>query len=119
MVYLLYICFVSCLSLSLLYCNMTQVFNHSLINYYNITCFIHQDSHLSGYENTTSCLFFPSFPIFENPYPMDVHESPVTCTAYFADCPPDIIPVLYSIGAKHKKTGYSHKVLLIRSDYLC
>uniref|UniRef100_A0A8C1ZSS4 Syntaxin binding protein 5-like n=1 Tax=Cyprinus carpio TaxID=7962 RepID=A0A8C1ZSS4_CYPCA len=50
-----------------------------------------------------------SFPIFENPYPMDIHESPVTCTAYFADCPPDIIPVLYSIGAKHKKTGYSHK----------
>ncbi|XP_073701559.1 syntaxin-binding protein 5-like isoform X8 [Garra rufa] len=50
-----------------------------------------------------------NFPIFENPYPMDVHESPVTCTAYFADCPPDIIPILYSIGAKHKKTGYSHK----------
>uniref|UniRef100_A0A3P8W6Q5 Syntaxin-binding protein 5-like n=1 Tax=Cynoglossus semilaevis TaxID=244447 RepID=A0A3P8W6Q5_CYNSE len=50
-----------------------------------------------------------NFPVFENPYPMDVHESPVTCTAYFADCPPDIIPILYSIGAKHKKTGYSHK----------
>ncbi|XP_050975649.1 syntaxin-binding protein 5-like isoform X8 [Labeo rohita] len=50
-----------------------------------------------------------NFPIFENPYPMDIHESPVTCTAYFAECPPDIIPVLYSIGAKHKKTGYSHK----------
>ncbi|XP_061923471.1 syntaxin-binding protein 5-like isoform X6 [Entelurus aequoreus] len=50
-----------------------------------------------------------NFPVFENPYPMDVHESPVTCTAYFADCPPDIIPVLYSIGAKHKKTGYSQK----------
>ncbi|XP_030642350.1 syntaxin-binding protein 5-like isoform X2 [Chanos chanos] len=50
-----------------------------------------------------------NFPIFENPYPMDIHESPVTCTAYFADCPPDIIPALYSIGVKHKKTGYSHK----------
>ncbi|XP_058642967.1 syntaxin-binding protein 5-like isoform X2 [Onychostoma macrolepis] len=50
-----------------------------------------------------------NFPIFENAYPMDIHESPVTCTAYFANCPPDIIPVLYSIGAKHKKTGYSHK----------
>ncbi|XP_054887913.1 syntaxin-binding protein 5-like isoform X12 [Poeciliopsis prolifica] len=50
-----------------------------------------------------------NFPVFENPYPMDVHESPVTCTAYFADCPPDIIPILYSIGAKNKKTGYSHK----------
>ncbi|XP_071770683.1 syntaxin-binding protein 5-like isoform X2 [Centroberyx gerrardi] len=50
-----------------------------------------------------------NFPIFENPYPMDIHESPVTCTAYFAECPPDIIPILYSIGAKHKKTGYSQK----------
>uniref|UniRef100_A0A6Q2XC43 Syntaxin-binding protein 5-like n=1 Tax=Esox lucius TaxID=8010 RepID=A0A6Q2XC43_ESOLU len=50
-----------------------------------------------------------NFPIFENPYPMDIHESPVTCTAYFAQCPPDIIPILYSIGAKQKKTGYSHK----------
>ncbi|KAM6986081.1 syntaxin-binding protein 5-like isoform 12-T12 [Aplochiton taeniatus] len=50
-----------------------------------------------------------NFPIFENPYPMDIHESPVTCTAYFADCPPDIIPILYSIGAKNKKTGYSQK----------
>ncbi|XP_041721617.1 syntaxin-binding protein 5-like isoform X11 [Coregonus clupeaformis] len=50
-----------------------------------------------------------NFPIFENPYPMDIHESPVTCTAYFAECPPDIIPILYSIGAKQKKTGYSHK----------
>uniref|UniRef100_A0A8C9X700 Syntaxin-binding protein 5-like n=1 Tax=Sander lucioperca TaxID=283035 RepID=A0A8C9X700_SANLU len=51
-----------------------------------------------------------NFPVFENPYPMDIHESPVTCTAYFADCPPDIIPILYSIGVKHKKTGYSQKV---------
>ncbi|KAM9709519.1 syntaxin-binding protein 5-like isoform 19-T19 [Menidia menidia] len=50
-----------------------------------------------------------NFPVFENPYPMDIHESPVTCTAYFADCPPDIIPILYSIGAKNKKTGYSQK----------
>ncbi|XP_075761280.1 syntaxin-binding protein 5-like isoform X2 [Pelodiscus sinensis] len=50
-----------------------------------------------------------SFPIFENPYPMDIHESPVTCTEYFADCPPDLIPVLYSVGAKHKKQGYSNK----------
>ncbi|KAJ6658349.1 hypothetical protein lerEdw1_020621 [Lerista edwardsae] len=49
------------------------------------------------------------FPIFENPYPMDIHESPVTCIEYFADCPPDLIPVLYSLGAKHKKQGYSNK----------
>ncbi|KFP87044.1 Syntaxin-binding protein 5-like, partial [Acanthisitta chloris] len=50
-----------------------------------------------------------NFPIFENPYPTDIHESPVTCTEYFADCPPDLIPVLYSVGAKHKKQGYSNK----------
>ncbi|PIO39970.1 hypothetical protein AB205_0154670 [Aquarana catesbeiana] len=40
---------------------------------------------------------------------MDVHESPVTCTEYFADCPPHLIPVLYSVGAKNKKQGYSNK----------
>ncbi|XP_075053568.1 syntaxin-binding protein 5-like isoform X8 [Mixophyes fleayi] len=50
-----------------------------------------------------------NFPIFENPYSMDIHESPVTSTEYFADCPPDLIPVLYSVGAKHKKQGYSNK----------
>lgn len=62
-------------------------------------------------QNDTNILSsFVSFPIFENPYPMDIHESPVTCTAYFADCPPDLILVLYSIGVKHKKQGYSNKV---------
>lgn len=61
-----------------------------------------------------------SFPIFENPYPMDIHESPVTCTAYFADCPPDLILVLYSIGVKHKKQGYSNKVkATIRKIFSC
>ncbi|XP_030059845.1 syntaxin-binding protein 5-like isoform X2 [Microcaecilia unicolor] len=50
-----------------------------------------------------------NFPIFENPYPMDIHESPVTCTEYFADCPPDLIPVLYFVGVKHKKQGLSNK----------
>nr|XP_033797543.1 syntaxin-binding protein 5-like isoform X2 [Geotrypetes seraphini] len=50
-----------------------------------------------------------NFPIFENPYPMDIHESPVTCTEYFADCPPDLIPVLYFVGVKHKKQGFTNK----------
>lgn len=68
------------------------------------------------HDNHGLCVHdFCSFPVFENPYPMDIHESPVTCTAYFADCPPDIIPILYSIGAKHKKTGYSQKVRLMIS----
>ncbi|XP_075710837.1 syntaxin-binding protein 5-like isoform X8 [Rhinoderma darwinii] len=50
-----------------------------------------------------------NFPIFENPYSMDIHESPVTCTEYFADCPHDFILVLYALGAKHKKQGFSNK----------
>ncbi|MGH0153612.1 UNVERIFIED_CONTAM: hypothetical protein FKN15_051578 [Acipenser sinensis] len=40
---------------------------------------------------------------------MDIHDSPVTCTAYFADCPPELIPALYAVGSKHKKQGYSKK----------
>ncbi|XP_044143314.1 syntaxin-binding protein 5-like isoform X1 [Bufo gargarizans] len=50
-----------------------------------------------------------NFPIFENPYSMDIHESPVTCTEYFADCPHEFILVLYALGAKNKKQGYSNK----------
>ncbi|XP_011639551.1 syntaxin-binding protein 5 isoform X3 [Pogonomyrmex barbatus] len=50
------------------------------------------------------------FPCFENPYPMDIHESPVTCCAYFADCPSDLVPAFYSVGSKsQKKTGFSEK----------
>ncbi|XP_069800701.1 syntaxin-binding protein 5-like isoform X3 [Dendropsophus ebraccatus] len=50
-----------------------------------------------------------NFPIFENPYSMDVHESPVTCTQYIADCPHEFLLVLYALGAKHKKQGYSNR----------
>ncbi|XP_070569216.1 syntaxin-binding protein 5-like isoform X4 [Ptychodera flava] len=54
----------------------------------------------------------PGFPCFENPYPMDLHESPVTCVQYYADCPPDIIPAFYSVGSssqQKKRQGYSKK----------
>ncbi|ODM93925.1 Syntaxin-binding protein 5 [Orchesella cincta] len=55
-------------------------------------------------------LLTPGYPCFENPYPMDVHESPVTCCTYIADCPGDLIPALYSVGSKAiKKTGFSDK----------
>ncbi|XP_071645376.1 syntaxin-binding protein 5 isoform X4 [Temnothorax longispinosus] len=55
-------------------------------------------------------LLTTGFPCFENPYPMDIHESPVTCCAYFADCPSDLVPAFYSVGSKsHKKTGFSEK----------
>ncbi|GIY70184.1 syntaxin-binding protein 5 [Caerostris darwini] len=43
------------------------------------------------------------YPCYQNPYPMDLHESPVTSCSYFADCPDDLIPALYSTGTKGKK----------------
>ena len=55
------------------------------------------------------------YPCFENPYPMDIHESPVTACKYYADCPPDLIPAFYSVGSKQKKTGFSEKVLVADS----
>ena len=50
------------------------------------------------------------YPCFENPYPMDIHESPVTGCLYLADCPHDLIPAFYSVGSKQKKTGFSDRV---------
>ncbi|XP_075869644.1 syntaxin-binding protein 5-like isoform X3 [Nelusetta ayraudi] len=49
------------------------------------------------------------YPIFENPYPLTIHESPVTCCEYFADCPVDLIPALYSVGSRQKRQGFSKK----------
>ncbi|KAF5302467.1 hypothetical protein FQR65_LT08557 [Abscondita terminalis] len=51
------------------------------------------------------------FPCIENPYPMDIHESPVTCCSYLADCPADLIPGLYSVGraSASKRVGFSEK----------
>ncbi|KAM6954248.1 syntaxin-binding protein 5a isoform 2-T2 [Aplochiton taeniatus] len=49
------------------------------------------------------------YPIFENPYPLTIHESPVTCCEYFADCSVDLIPALYSVGSRQKRQGYSKK----------
>ncbi|XP_060938368.1 syntaxin-binding protein 5 [Limanda limanda] len=49
------------------------------------------------------------YPIFENPYPLTIHESPVTCCEYFADCPSELIPALYSVGSRQKRQGYSKK----------
>ncbi|KAL8621917.1 hypothetical protein ACOMHN_046121 [Nucella lapillus] len=52
----------------------------------------------------------PGYPCFENPYPMDLHESPVTACQYYANCPTDLIPAFYSVGSRQKKTGFSEKV---------
>ncbi|XP_018589249.1 syntaxin-binding protein 5 isoform X2 [Scleropages formosus] len=49
------------------------------------------------------------YPIFENPYPLTIHESPVTCCEYFADCPGDLIPALYTVGSRQKCQVYSKK----------
>uniref|UniRef100_A0A8C1FXZ2 Syntaxin-binding protein 5-like n=1 Tax=Cyprinus carpio TaxID=7962 RepID=A0A8C1FXZ2_CYPCA len=49
------------------------------------------------------------YPIFENPYPLSIHESPVTCCEYFADCPAEVIPALYSEGSRQKRQGFSKK----------
>ncbi|XP_027028001.2 syntaxin-binding protein 5 isoform X5 [Tachysurus fulvidraco] len=49
------------------------------------------------------------YPIFENPYPLTIDESPVTCCEYFADCPDELIPALYSVGSRQKRQGYSKK----------
>ncbi|XP_030755594.1 syntaxin-binding protein 5 isoform X2 [Sitophilus oryzae] len=51
----------------------------------------------------------PGFPCLENPYPMDIHESPVTCVSYLADCPADLIPAFYSVGRAGalKRQGFS------------
>jgi syntaxin-binding protein 5 len=53
----------------------------------------------------------PGYPCFESPYPMDLHESPVTCTTYLADCPGDLVPAFYSVGksASTRKSGYSDR----------
>ncbi|XP_068617492.1 syntaxin-binding protein 5 isoform X3 [Battus philenor] len=56
-------------------------------------------------------LLSPGYPCFENPYPMDIHESPVTCCSYFADCPSDLIPAFYSVGRQgNKKASFSEKL---------
>ncbi|XP_051578211.1 syntaxin-binding protein 5-like isoform X2 [Myxocyprinus asiaticus] len=49
------------------------------------------------------------YPIFENPYPLSIHESPVTCCEYFADCPAEVIPALYSVGSRQKRQVFSKK----------
>ena len=55
-------------------------------------------------------LLSTGYPCFENPYSMDLHEAPVTCCSYLADCPADLIPALYCVGARsQKRTGFSEK----------
>ncbi|XP_027194887.1 syntaxin-binding protein tomosyn isoform X3 [Dermatophagoides pteronyssinus] len=45
----------------------------------------------------------PGYPCYTNPYPMDLHESPVTYCYYLANCPPDLIHAFYTVGQKSNK----------------
>ncbi|XP_055333757.1 syntaxin-binding protein 5-like [Paramacrobiotus metropolitanus] len=54
-------------------------------------------------------LVTPGYPLYENPYPMDLHEPTLLHCHYVADCPTDIIPTLYTAGAKHKKSNFTNK----------
>jgi syntaxin-binding protein 5 len=54
-------------------------------------------------------LLSPGYPCFDNPYPMDIHEAPVTYVAYVPDAPTDLIAAFYSVG-RTKRPGYSDKV---------
>ncbi|EAT41412.1 AAEL006948-PA, partial [Aedes aegypti] len=56
-------------------------------------------------------LLTTGYPTFESPYSMDIHESPVTCCTYLADCPSDLVPAFYSVGrsASNRRSGYSER----------
>uniref|UniRef100_A0A3P9PRE6 Syntaxin-binding protein 5-like n=1 Tax=Poecilia reticulata TaxID=8081 RepID=A0A3P9PRE6_POERE len=64
---------------------------------------------LSYFHTSTVLVYCDRYPIFESPYPLSIHESPVTCCEYFADCPSELIPALYSVGSRQKRQGYSKK----------
>lgn len=42
---------------------------------------------------------------------MDIHESPVTCCTYLADCPSDLVPAFYLVGLNpnNRKTAQSDR----------
>ncbi|THD22778.1 Syntaxin-binding protein 5 [Fasciola hepatica] len=48
-------------------------------------------------------LLSPNLAIFENPYPMDLHSSPVTACLYLVDCPGDLVPAFYSVGSRGQR----------------
>ncbi|XP_044739568.1 syntaxin-binding protein 5 isoform X2 [Chrysoperla carnea] len=68
---------------------------------YAIVVLLHNDLVVIDLQTT-------GFPCIENPYPMDIHESPVTCCSYLVDCPADLIPAFYSVGT-HNRAGFSKR----------
>lgn len=69
-----------------------------------------KDCKIVFHPGSVFCFAVCRYPIFENPYPLTLHESPVTCCEYFADCPAELIPAFYSVGSRQKRQGYSKKV---------
>ncbi|VDP83708.1 unnamed protein product [Echinostoma caproni] len=49
-------------------------------------------------------LLSPNLAIFENPYPMDLHSSPVTACLYLVDCPGDLVPAFFSVGSRSQRS---------------
>ncbi|CAG2104589.1 unnamed protein product [Medioppia subpectinata] len=55
-------------------------------------------------------LLSPGYPCFQNPYSMDLHESPVTYCYYLADCPTDLVYAFLTVGHKsNKRSGFSER----------
>ncbi|WKX90246.1 hypothetical protein Q1695_009244 [Nippostrongylus brasiliensis] len=54
-------------------------------------------------------LVSPGYPCIESPHAMDLHEAPITCLAYYSDCPSDLIGALTLVGCKQRRKGYSEK----------
>ncbi|KAF1769466.1 hypothetical protein GCK72_001283 [Caenorhabditis remanei] len=46
-------------------------------------------------------------PVIESPHSMNIHESPVTCMAYYSDCPLDLIGALTLVGTKQRNKEFS------------
>ncbi|XP_065316012.1 syntaxin-binding protein 5-like isoform X5 [Gordionus sp. m RMFG-2023] len=71
-------------------------------------------------EPTSIAVLFPNdlviidlstqgYPCFENPFALDLHESLITLVQYYSDCPDQLVPLLYSVGMRQKKIGFSDK----------
>ncbi|KJH53507.1 hypothetical protein DICVIV_00250 [Dictyocaulus viviparus] len=49
------------------------------------------------------------YPCIESPHVMDLHEQPVTCIAYYSNCPSDLICALTLVGCKQRRKGFSER----------
>ncbi|VDO70946.1 unnamed protein product [Heligmosomoides polygyrus] len=54
-------------------------------------------------------LLTQGYPCIESPHAMDLHEAPITCVAYYSDCPSDLIGALTLVGCKQRRKGFSER----------